>query len=84
MRKKSLTCINIWLEALSNLLNCILHLRLFQSVLCIHFFCWMQVGIVAVILGNVHELIRHAWAEDILELSECQITLVAWINQFHH
>lgn len=77
-------CIDIWLEALSNLLNCILHLILFHSVQRVHFLCWVQVRIVVVILGNVHEPIRHAWAEDLLELSECQVTLVACINQFHH
>jgi len=72
--------INIWLEALSNLFDCILHLTLFKSILCIDFFRWIQVRIVVIILMDVYKLVWHAWTEDLLELGKGQIPLISRIN----
>ena len=73
-----------WLEALSNLLDGVLHLRLLDPIVLIDLFSWVQVWVVSVTLSNIYKFVRHAWAEYLLELSECQVSLVCSINQLHH
>lgn len=79
-----LTGIEIWLEALSNFLDSVLHLRLLQQIIVIHFLVWMKIWEVHVILRHLNQLLRHVWAEYLTELRVGEVTLVVSINQFHH
>jgi hypothetical protein len=59
-----LTRVSIWLEAISDLFDRLLDLSLSPELLRHHLFIGVQVREVNVILGNLDELVRHAWVEN--------------------
>jgi hypothetical protein len=79
-----LTGIQIWLEALSNFFDGVLHLRLLQQIIVIHFLVWMKIWEVYIILRHLNQVLGHIWAEYLTELCVGEVTLVVSINQFHH
>ena len=59
-------------------------LRLFFHHLVIFVLGWLQIREVTIFLFNLDEIVRHGWLEDFAELLEGQVTIVIFIDQFHH